>query len=417
MSSTEISAYAQAADSGRYDRVTGLQGKYDNVRIHWEDQSLRLRLRPHLQALVDRRLHQGRKLRLADLGCGSGDGYETLMHMLRGDAPAAAADAALFPLQHVDSYTGLELNPALLDQARQRHRDAQAARFLQADLREGLPFDAAEPPFDIYFASFGTLSHLGEDDTVKLLVEIAQQADDGAIILVDWLGRYAYEWVELWDADLSREHWMDYRISYIYSAEERKTREIDSFPLRLLAADEARRVFQRVSQASGVALAEKDLFDRSLFVGRHMESGDYNAQARPLRSAVNRLHEPLCRTELETLLFDLHLPAGCDGPADVLRRVNADWNALVRFTVEALHSADAGQALPNVPDNASDMLRRAMTRLRTAIDVMDTVEADDPRSEWVEPQLGLALRNIELEGQRGAGCGHGLVAIYEVNKS
>lgn len=416
MSTSEISAYAQATDSGRYDRVTGLQGKYDNVRIRWEDQSVRLRLRPHLQALVDRRVAAGRKLRVADLGCGSGDGFETLMWMQRSDVTPTASDGLLFHPQHVECYTGLELNPSLLEQARQRHRHETAAHFVRADLREGWPVEAGASPYDIYFASYGTLSHLGEDDTVSLLNEIVQQADDGALILADWLGRYAYEWTDLWTDDADRETWMNYRISYIYSAEERKTRTIDSFPLRLLNADDARRVLARVTRETGVTLTEKDLFDRSLFVGRHMETGDYNPHALPLRSAVNRLLEPSCRTDLSSLLFELHLPDGFPAATEVLQRVHAAWHTLVRFTMEGLRRAEAGRTLPEVPSEVPGFVGETLRALRAAIESMPLVEADDPRAEWVEPQLGLALRNVELATQSGAGCGHGLVTIYEIRK-
>lgn len=416
MSSTEISAYAQAAGSGLYERVTGLRGKYDNVRVHWEDQAVRRRLAPHWQARVDRQLGQGRALRVADLGCGSGDGFETLMSMFRTDAQAASDRAVLLPAEQVGCYLGVELNAALLEQASRRHSGAERARFVQADLREGLPFGAEEPPFDIYFASYGTLSHLGEDDTAALLGEIAEHADDGSLMVADWLGRYAYEWTDLWNADTSREHWMDYRISYIYTAEERKMREIDSFPLRLLDAEEARRVFGRAEQGGKAALVEQDMFDRSLFVGRHMESGEYNPHVKPLRSAVNRLHERLCRTDLDDLLFELHLPEGFAGPGEVLRAAHAAWTTAVRYTVESLERVDAGRVLPEVPTEVAAETREVLLRLRSAIGVMNEVEADDPRSEWVEPQLGLALRNIELAAQRGLGCGHGLVAIYEVRK-
>lgn len=416
MGSAEISAYAQAAGSGRYDRVTGLRGKYDNVRTYWEDQSLRLRLRPHLQTLVDCRLKQGRDVRIVDLGCGSGDGFETLMSLRRGDVRGQDHQAELIPPRHLGRYLGMELNPALLEQAQVRHAQQQAARFLQADLRQSPRFPEDEEAFDVYFASFGTLSHLNEDDTVSVLAEIARHAEHGSLLMADWLGRFAYEWTDLWNADTSGEHWMDYRISYIYSEQERTTREIDSFPLRLLAPDEVRRIFKRVEDETGVALVEKDLFDRSLFVGRHMETGDYNRHARPLRSAVNRLHEPQCRTDLETLLFDLHLPDGFPGARGELETIHAAWNALVHFTREALVRADASAPLPQPPDSIPDVARRAMMRMHKVVEAMEWVEADDPRAEWVEPQLGLALRNIELQGQRAAGCGHGLVAICEVQK-
>jgi SAM-dependent methyltransferase len=417
MNSTEVSAYAQAAASGQYARATGLEGKYDNVRVYWEEQSLRIMLRPHLRRLMSRRLEEGRNLRILDLGCGSGDGFETLMSLKREGAGWQEHAVELIPPDHLGQYTGVDLNPALLEQARHRYRREQNVVFVEADLREGLPFSAGEGPYDIYYASFGTLSHLSEEETIGLLVDVARHASDGAVLMVDWLGRYAYEWTELWNADTSREQWMDYRISYIYSEEERADRPIDSFPLRLLCPEEARRVFKQVEEETGIRLAERALFDRSLFVGRHMDTGDYNRHAPPLRAAVNRLHEPHCRTNLTDLLFDLHLPNGFQEPAEVLRRVHAAWNTVARFTGDALARVDEGASPPEIPAAAPDVARHAMVRLRATIGSLNAIEADDPRAEWIEPQLGLALRNIELTEDRGTGCGHGLVAVCEIRKT
>jgi hypothetical protein len=40
-----------------------------------------------------------------------------------------------------------------------------------------------------------------------------------------------------------------------------------------------------------------------------------------------------------------------------------------------------------------------------------------PRENIIEPQLGYALRYLEMKLQKGLGCGHGFVGIFEVNKS
>ena len=50
--------YSQAVASGRYVRETGLQGKYDNVRVFWEDEVTRLFMRPQIEALLERRLKE-----------------------------------------------------------------------------------------------------------------------------------------------------------------------------------------------------------------------------------------------------------------------------------------------------------------------------------------------------------------------
>ena len=79
------SAYDEAITSGQYRKVTGLTGKYDNVRRLWEDEVMRLFLQPYLERMVDRKRQRGEGLRILDLGCGSGDGYELLKEVKRGD--------------------------------------------------------------------------------------------------------------------------------------------------------------------------------------------------------------------------------------------------------------------------------------------------------------------------------------------
>jgi hypothetical protein len=40
----------------------------------------------------------------------------------------------------------------------------------------------------------------------------------------------------------------------------------------------------------------------------------------------------------------------------------------------------------------------------------------DPRADIIEPQLAYGLRELEMGLQEGEGCGHGLVAIFEIVK-
>ena len=43
----EKKAYTQAHSTGKYEKASGLTGKYDNVRRFWEDQNTAIFLRPH----------------------------------------------------------------------------------------------------------------------------------------------------------------------------------------------------------------------------------------------------------------------------------------------------------------------------------------------------------------------------------
>jgi hypothetical protein len=40
----------------------------------------------------------------------------------------------------------------------------------------------------------------------------------------------------------------------------------------------------------------------------------------------------------------------------------------------------------------------------------------EPRANIIEPQLGYALRSLEINMQQGIGCGHGLVAFLKITK-
>ena len=49
----EKKAYSQAVLTGKYDKASGLLGKYDNVRRFWEDQVSGIFLRPAFSDLVE----------------------------------------------------------------------------------------------------------------------------------------------------------------------------------------------------------------------------------------------------------------------------------------------------------------------------------------------------------------------------
>ena len=78
-------AYTEAVKSGLYAKRSGLVGKYDNVRCFWEDQVTALMLRPALTELVERKKTQLERIRILDMGCGSGDGYDLIMGVTAKD--------------------------------------------------------------------------------------------------------------------------------------------------------------------------------------------------------------------------------------------------------------------------------------------------------------------------------------------
>jgi len=242
--------YSEAVSSGQYQRQTGLTGKYDNVRRFWEDEVTRLFVRSLLKNIVERKARKLERLKVLDLGCGSGDGYDLLMGVTAKDPGIYEYSVEVINETVLGKYVGIDLNEDLLVQARELYGNNEKISFQHGDFSDGLPI--RDESFDIYFSSFGTFSHNHDKQTVNLLRDIALHSEKDAIVICDWLGRYSYEWQELWTKDQGYETFMDYRISYIYSPEERLTADIQSFPLRLLSSTEAMRIIGDASMLSGV---------------------------------------------------------------------------------------------------------------------------------------------------------------------
>ena len=408
------SAYDEAITSGQYQKVTGLIGKYDNVRRLWENEVMRLFLQPYLQRMVDRKRQRGEGLRILDLGCGSGDGYELLMGVKRGDTGLSShANVAIEP-GLLEFYKGIDLNPGLIAQAKATYDHHPNMAFALSNFNE-LDLEAEEA-YDLYFTSYGTLSHNGREQNTHLLAKLAQNGRDGSLIIADWLGRYSYEWQTLWSNDLSREQWMDYVISYIYPEEERKHRELSSLTLALLSRREVLDIIEGARRQSAVKIRLRRLFDRSVLVGRHMDTGDYNPHAQPLRQQVNSLFEPNTRTDLEGLLVNYVPKDSFPAINEFYAMFQSSWNALVGYVIALLRHYDAAKASPRpeIERHHPRALRMAMAEMRRLIATTYRSKLGDVRANIIEPSLGYALRELEMGLQKGLGCGHGLVAILEL---
>lgn len=417
----EKTAYSQAASTGKYDKSTGLLGKYDNVRRFWEDQVTGIFLRPALNELVERKRRHLERIRILDLGCGSGDGYDLLTGVTTKDPGIYEYITAALTPDIIKEYVGIDINDDLLKQAEANYGHIPKVRFIREDISEGLPASIMdEEPFDVYFTSFGTLSHFDHAQTVKLIADIWRHAPDGAVFMGDWLGRYSYEWQDLWHQPADQEYFMDYRISYIYPEEERDKAQVAVFPLRLVTQDEIVAMIREAEKAWGISIKPITFFDRSVLIGRHMDTGDYNKNCPKLRGGVNSLFEGYVRTDLETLLVDYVPRSGFDHLNNFFEMLFMCSNALVKHTINVLsqYESDAGELdrfsdpLPFYPDP----LKEAMHSMRRVIEGVGWLKWGDPRANVIEPQLGYSLRKLEMDLQPGKGMGHGLVGIFEIQK-
>lgn len=417
----ERKAYSQAAGTGKYNKASGLLGKYDNVRRLWEDQLTGIFLRPALNDLMDEKRRRLERVRMLDLGCGSGDGYDLLMGVTAKEPEIYDYSIAAITPDMLKGYVGVDINEDLLNQADAYLGNNPKVRFIQGDLSSGLPSSLKEEaPFDIYSSSYGTLSHFHDRQNVKLIADICRHAPERALFIGDWLGRYSYEWQDLWHHPPNEEYFMDYRISYIYPDDELEQEAVLSFPLRLMTKDEIMGIVNQASEESGVEIRPVTFFDRSILIGRHMGTGEYSKNCPNMRLPVNSLLEGYVRTDLEALLVDYVPRQGFGYLNNFFEMFYMSCNALVGYTISLLSEYDCEQAalrtVPEILPFYPEPLKEAMRIMRRVIEGVGWIEWGDVRANVIEPHLGYSLRRLEMHLQPGTGVGHSLIGVFEIRK-
>ena len=406
----EVDAYNEALQTGQYEKSSGLLGKYDNVRRFWEDEQLGLYLRPYLERLVARKRERGERLRVLDLGCGSGDGFEFLTSINSSTLSISEHNTTIIPPDRLELYQGIDVNEGLLRQAQAIYQDRPNMVFIRSDLNDNLFL--SEEPYDLYLANYGTLSHNTDEQTIELLSNIARHSQDGAIVIVDWLGRFSYEWQTLWTTDFEHNQHINYTISYIYSNSNQKQDDLTYFPLRLMGQNEVLQVYRLARKKAGGTIALRKLADRSSFVGRHMDTAQYNPHCQPLRRVVNSLFEFNRCTNLDELLVHYVPKGGFDEVNAYYQQLTDWWNYLITCTKAGLERNIPPAVVGKMPPAA----RGTLSAMRKVLRVATGIRIGNPRASLVEPQLGYCLRELEMGLQKGLGCGHGLVAIFEIVK-
>jgi hypothetical protein len=198
---------------------------------------------------------------------------------------------------------------------------------------------------------------------------------------------------------------MDYRISYIYNEQERREREIESFPLKLVGRDDVDTMLDGVSGESGRRMVVRTMFDRSTLIGRHMETGEYNGNPMPLREAVSSLWEPGLRTDLQQLSATYRPREGFDTQNEFFSRLFDNWNRLVAHArklwagaaqPESVLSGNGGQT-----GGEEDPVAALCGALDQSMAAAQWYAGDDLRADVLEPQLAAALRTLEARMQPG----------------
>ncbi len=406
--------YDKALALGFYgNEESGLTGKKDNVRKFWEEISIKV----YCRFLIEKNVDEGRKFSVLDMGSGTGEGYRLLTHIPPTNPKDAVEKEFLISPKDIKKYVGIESERTLIDQTKLRYRNRDSHKFLLGDTANGLPNSALElEPFDIYFSAFSSLSHLTPEQMENLLTQIFSHSKKGSVVFFEVFGKYSPEWPGYWS---KQEVMLPYTFGYLIPAEERKKENIEWFLASFWSPEALKSTIKSAEQRSGRKVKLTFMTDRSVFVGRHMDTGLLSSRRVPIRFQVNRLFDHGYRGETKHLEINMshlkHLKLSHPEVWNRLFQFQINWNRVI-YILGALVNHKDTKIKKFIEDadkvDMSDDLKFLVWLFRNA----DRFPVADFWSSVLGPQVAVALRNIEMSYTEGLGCGHGLMCGMEVIK-
>jgi SAM-dependent methyltransferase len=412
--------YSKLVQSGHYGEMpTGLWGKFDNVRRFWENQTTRFALRPAILRIVRQCIAREARVRVADLGCGSGEGWDLLMQ-IPADFLELGKQPHVLKADHLEVYHGVDLCPQMVQEASRKFHGNSKTRFEQCDLTQPDNLLSSTPGFDVYFSSYGSLSHLDDSQLADLLAKLSRHAQKSSIIVLDLLGQFSVEWPGYWgySAKDGFSPMQPYSMTWLYSPNERRQHrlEFSDYRIRYWGGAELKRFLRSIPGLSG-RIRNVSCTDRSILIGRHVDTSEFNDNAKPLRQAVNALFEFNCHPATSDLRAP-EIPRSQDPEiTSFYAKYRSVWNGFVDVYRAAMSNQNASGAVDRVLLNHDlhPNLSNGLRCIGEQAQLLSWLQPGDPLGNALQPQFGLLLRNLEFQMQQGLGCGHGLIAVIELD--
>jgi SAM-dependent methyltransferase len=404
--------YESAVQHGFYGvDKSGLFGKKDNVRKYWEDVSIKMSIRPAIERILEHK----NKIRIVDLGCGSGEGVELLTHIPPGDPVKTVNKEFVIVEDDIELYKGVDISPAMVEQGKHNYPHLAQVEFVQGDLSEGFPF-MRDDPYDMYFSSYASQSHLTFEELGHLTKEVFSHISDKGYLVFDLFGRNSPEWPKYWGQDCHTT--LPYTMAYLLPPQERNPEKIDWFDVTCWTGSELVSLIESAAKSAKRKARIVTMRDRSIFVGRHMDTGIFKTQSHQTRIAVNRLFDPDCRGQISGLSIDIdYLEEAKEASPDGWARIHDyynQWQVVVNVlnALMCANNAEVKRIIESSPAGIADELKMLAWLYRNA----DRFLVVDFWASVMGPQVACVLRNLELSLPQGLGCGHGLFCVVEVEK-
>jgi SAM-dependent methyltransferase len=400
-----------AAQQGFYGlEASCLTGKKDYVRKYWEDVAIKLIVRSSIEKLLTKR----NGIRVIDLGCGSGEGFELLTHVAVNQPLSSNKQCFVLSSDQI-SYRGVDVSSSMIQQGKKNYENRNNLRFEQADLNKGFPL-MNEQPFDIYFSSYSSLSHLAPDKLQNLVEGIFNHAEPGAIIVFDLIGKYSLEWPKYWNESRMM---LPYNMAYLTPPELRDKESIQWYDVCFWTPPMLFQILNTSAKKTDTSIQVVQCIDRSIFVGRHMETGLFGTPRLNYRYQVNHLFDHEHREEIEHLLIDLNWCAEFEKIQPHIWARLCDykekWNCIIRLIEALLHGNDniVSELIEKTSQDISNELKFLTWLYRNA----HRFPVVDFWASIMGPQIAVILRNIEMSLGPALGCGHGLLCVVEITDS
>lgn len=359
----------------------------DDVKKQWEE----LFSREVIAHAIDKLKWKSspESLRIIDFGCGIGGGWTQLQNAL----------------EHLDidktdvSYLGVDNSLEMVKVAQEKWEDTPNVDFQQVDFRHKIP----EKPAEVYFSCGVPYSHLTPEETQTTLENIfktIKQNQTQSVVVIDVLGRYSIEWTSQWE----HRRW-PYRMSFLADGEHEEPAMMTCY-----YAPELKQKIHAAINKAGCEVTSIEFFDRSIMVGRHTSTREYNSSIPPYRELINNLYKSDTTTDFQELLFQSEVSES--SPALVqqfFQDFSQKWDCLVAEAAEFCGETLEVEASVELPEPIAGLKQKLSHLQEKASD------SENFRASVVEPTLAEYLRALESKMQPGLGVSHTLIAVIYVN--
>lgn len=380
----------------------GLYGKKDNVRKYWEDIAIKVNLRKYLLEILNTK----NQIKTADLGAGSGEGFEALTHIPCEVYKSEDKEFVITP-DDIGLYLGLDISREMVETGKKNYSGMKNINFIQGDLAYDYSF-LEYGPFDLIFSTYSSPSHLSENELMNLMVRIAETHPQKVVVILDLFAMYSPEWPLYWN---KRDPEMkEYNMVWLYLPERTQPKKEEIYYVKYWGGNEMIEFCKKLSEKIKRKV-DVNIRDRSVFVGRHIDTGVYNNSPQPIRHQVNRLFDRDYRGNYDTLAIDYSFldAYAADSPEEYGRIFGyvKDWNTMVAYT-KALFGKDDSAVKQHI-ENSPEYLAEEMKMLAWLVRNASRFPVVDFWASIYGPQLAAILRNLEFNLPDGLGCGHGMM--------